>query len=108
VERKKVNPEQKVKSVKDVLEKGYTLREVAKRYNLHHSSVEKWVTLYQTFGEDGFYQIGNQHYSEEVKRKAVKKYLTTDYSLQDICREFQIRTISQVQKWIADNGKKVG
>lgn len=32
-------------------------------------------------------QIGDQHYSEIVK--AIKKYLTTDCSLQDICKNFR-------------------
>lgn len=106
MERRKITPEQKVDAVKDVLEKKSSLRKVAREYHVHHSSVEKWVMIYQVFGEDGFYQTGNQHYPEAVKRKAVKKYLTTDCSLQDVCREFQIRSVSQLQKWIADSGKQ--
>jgi len=106
LERRKTTPEQKMKAVRDVLEKKRSLRKVAKQYNMHHSSIEKWVMIYQAFGEDGFYQTGNQNYSEIVKRKAVKKYLTTDCSLQDVCREFQIRSVSQLQKWIADSGEQ--
>jgi len=102
----KVTPDQKLQAVKEVLERKSSLRRVAHQYGLHHSSVEKWVTLYQTFGAEAFYRTRNSHYSEEVRQKAVKKYLTTGASLQDICREFQLRSISQVQKWVEDEGKQ--
>jgi len=102
----KVTPEEKVESVKNVLKKRYTLREVADQYDLHHSSVEKWVTIYKTFGAGGFYTTKYKHYSEELKREVVEKYLTTDCSLQDICVEFKLRSISQVQKWLAETGKE--
>jgi len=104
--REMVTPDQKLQAVKEVLERKSSLRQVARQYGLHHSSVEKWVTLYQTFGAEAFYRTHNSHYSEEVKQKAVKKYLTTGASLQDICREFQLRSISQVQKWVEDEGKQ--
>ena len=104
--REQVPPDQKLQAVKEVLERKTSLRRVAQRYGLHHSSVEKRVTLYQTFGAEAFYQTRNRHYPEEVKQKAVKKYLTTGASLQDICREFQLRSISQVQKWVEDEGKQ--
>jgi len=107
MKNEKVTPNQKLRAVKEVLEKKSTLRQVAHRYDLHHSSVEKWVTLYQTFGADGFYRMEYTHYSAELKQKAVKKYLTTDASQQDICREFKLRSISQIQKWVEDAGLNV-
>ena len=106
MKRGKVAADQKLRAVKDVLEKKSNLRQVAHRYGLHHSSVEKWVTLYRTFGADAFYRTHNTHYSEELKQKAVKKYLTTNASLQDICREFKLRSISLVQNWVEDAEKQ--
>jgi len=102
--RAKVSPDEKLKAVKNILNKEHTLREVADRYDLHHSSVEKWITIYKTFGADGFYTTNHySHYSEELKQKAVEKYLTTDSTLQDICVEFKLRSISQIQRWIAES-----
>lgn len=104
--REQVTPKQKLEAVKEVLERKRSLRQVASQYHLHHSSVSNWVTLYQTFGEDAFDHTHYDKYSEEVKRKAVKKYLTTDASLQDICREYKLRSISLVQKWIKNSEKQ--
>lgn len=104
--REKATPEQKLEAVRDVLEKKHSLRQVAERYGLHHSSVEKWVTLYRTFGEDAFYQTQNNHYSKELKQKVVEKYLTRDASLQELCREYKLRSISQVQQWVKDAKKQ--
>lgn len=106
MKREKATPDQKLEAVKEVLERKRSLRKIAKQYGLHHSSVEKWVTLYQTFGEEAFHHTRYVNYPEEVKRKAVKKYLTTDASLQDICREYKLRSVSQIQQWVKDAGKQ--
>jgi len=56
-----VTPDQKLRAVREVLEKKCTLSQVAHGYGLHHSSVEIWVTLYRTFGEDAFHRTENTH-----------------------------------------------
>lgn len=102
MKRERVTPDQKLQAVKEVLDRKCSLRQVASQYGLHHSSVEKWVTLYKTFGEDAFNRTHYTHYSEELRRNVVEKYLNTDASLQDLCREYKLRSISQVQQWVKD------
>lgn len=97
----KVIPEEKVKAAEEILAGKNSLRKVAKRYHVHHSSVEKWVTVYKAFGAEGFFTAGNNiHYSEALKKEAVTKYLSTERSLHDICSEYKIRSLSQLQDWI--------
>lgn len=105
--REKATPDQKLQAVREVLAKKHTLRQVAKQYGLHHSSVEKWVTLYRTFGEDAFDREQNTYYSNELKQKAVETYLTTNASLQGICREYKLRSITQVQQWVKAAEKQI-
>ena len=49
-------------------------------------------------------QIGNQHYSEIVKE--VKKYLTTDCSLQDICKNFRYAQSRSLRNGLQTAGRK--
>lgn len=100
--RLKVVPEEKIKAVESVLAGTCSLREAAERNNVHHSSVEKWVNLYKTFGPEGVWgSKKNQKYSDEMKRDAVYAYMSSQRSLHSICKEYKIRSISQIQYWIA-------
>lgn len=49
----KVSFEQKLSAVKDYLEGRKTQRQLAKEYNVDHSSVRRWISNYQAMGESG-------------------------------------------------------
>ena len=97
----KVSKEEKVKAVEKFFTGDYSMRMLAAEYNVHHSSIEKWVGLYKTFGPDGF-ETGriNRVYPEELKIEAVTVYLTSGRSLLDVCKQYGIRSISLLQIWI--------
>ena len=97
----KVIPEEKVKAAEEFLSGTSSLRKLANRYNVHHSSVEKWVTVYRAFGPDGFFTGGNNnYYPDPLKKEAVETYLSTKRSMHDICSQYKIRSLSQLQDWI--------
>lgn len=97
----KVEPEKKIRAVKDYLAGRTTLRALGQRYGVHHSSVEKWVIIYQSFGEAGLVDAGyNMKYSLETKQKAVESYLNCEMTMNNICRVYKIRSLSQLQSWI--------
>ena len=60
------------------------------------------------FGTEGLYhRAGNHHYSEEIKREAVEVYLSGRMSEEDICKKYQIRSRTQLEKWVSlYNGQK--
>jgi len=97
----KVIPEEKIKAAEEFLSGKSSLRKIANRYNVHHSSVEKWVTVYKAFGPGGFYTGGsNNYYPEKLKKEAVETYLSSERSMHDICSYYKIRSLSQLQDWI--------
>jgi len=112
MERKeKVTAKQKEKAVKDYLSGKYTLREVAKQYQVHHSNISKWIMLYQNWGEEGLKRpMHNRRYSDEFKEEVVQAYLTNNYSLYDLCRKYKLRNFSVIQSWVTkmqNQGRKL-
>lgn len=105
----RLDPEKKIKAVSDFLAGEYSLRQLAATYKVHHSSIEHWVTIYKVLGPEGFYQNGEkQKYSDELKKRAVLRYLSTEDSMNLICEEYHIRSVSQLQYWLNQykKGKK--
>lgn len=96
-----IEQKDKLKAVQDYMDGKASLRALGRKYDVHHSSVEKWVNVYRTFGEDGL-KVSEKYikYSKELKEKAVQDYLVEELSLKEICRKYQIRSISQLQIWI--------
>ncbi|WP_346900364.1 helix-turn-helix domain-containing protein [Clostridium sp. UBA7503] len=52
VRKGKVSAQEKITSVQDYLSGKYLLQHIADRYQLHRSSIEKWITLYKSFGPE--------------------------------------------------------
>jgi len=97
----KVEPERKIKAVKDYLAGRATLRSLGLRYGVHHSSIEKWITIYQSFGEPGLYGTDyNRKYPLALKQQAVQAYLNSEKTMHIICRQYKLRSLSQLQNWI--------
>jgi len=97
----KVPAKAKIKAVKEYLGGKASLRNLGDRHGVHHSSVEKWVTIYQSFGEKGLYDSShNMKYPLELKKAAVYDYQNGNLSLLKVCQKYKIKTISQLQNWI--------
>ena len=97
----KISQEQKLEAVKMYLKGDSTLRKLAAKYGVHHSSIEKWVLRYRTFGTQGLKTISrNQKYSEDLKRKAVLMYLSEAVPLSVVCEKYRISSTSLLQGWV--------
>lgn len=97
----KVQFEQKLSAVKDYIEGRKSQRQLAKEYNVSKMSVVNWISLYKSMGEIGLItSTKNVSYSEEVKYAAVQEYLQGTASQLDICRKYNIRSITQLSNWI--------
>ena len=94
--------EEKLAAVEAHLKEQIPLREVAKRYGVHHSSIERWLHNYRVFGKDGLRRpVYRKQYTEAEKKKAVECYFTGQHTLYSVCRIYKIRSISTLQVWIA-------
>lgn len=75
---------------------------LAKKYGISaESTVRKWVYAYRTFGEQGLYRSRKPtKYTSEFKRDAVKLYLATEVSYQDLAKQLNMNNPSLLAVWV--------
>ena len=96
----KIDPDEKIMTVKGILDGKETQRHAAARLGVALVSVQLWIAIYQSDGTEAFYQRKNKIYSKELKEKAVLEYLNGNDSLLSICQKYGIRAKSKLQDWI--------
>jgi len=103
-----VEPELKLRAVREYLGGTGSLNKIAEKYSVYRSTLQKWLLNYEMFGEAGLqHRIQNRHYPEIVKRQAVESYLTGRLSIETVCKKYQLRSRTQLEKWILSyNGQK--
>ena len=97
----KFSYEEKVKIVSEYIDGTYGFLEICRRYNINQGSLKNWKRLYETFGWSGL-KTGSKttYYSRETKEAAVKDYLSHELTFQEILKKYQIRSGTQLKKWI--------
>lgn len=101
-----ITVQDKKNSIESYRNGGYSLRELGAKYHVHHSSIEKWIMLYDSFGEEGLKRSPhNRKYSNELKDEAVKAYLAGGQTMYQICKQYKLRSISVLQAWVSSNRK---
>nr|WP_314114266.1 helix-turn-helix domain-containing protein [uncultured Leptotrichia sp.] len=106
--KSKISNELKVELVKKILEGKGTIQGLAKEYGIAKSSLMTWKKKYLEIGEESI-MVGdkNRHYSREIKEKAVQSYLNNEGSLFEICKKYQIASVSVLNYWIRDYRRSV-
>ncbi len=81
---------------------------MAKEYDIAKSSLMTWKKKYVEIGEESI-MVGdkNRRYSREIKEKAIKSYLNNEGSLFDICKKYNIASVSVLNYWIRDYRKSM-
>ena len=76
-------------------------RELCRIYGIAQQSLKDWIRLYETFGMEGL-KTGSTatDYSRETKQAAVQDYLDHRMSIKEILKKYQIRSNTQLRKWI--------
>ena len=106
--KSKVSNELKIELVKMILEGKGTIQELSKEYNVAKSSLMTWKKKYIEIGEESIkVEDKNRHYSREIKEKAVKSYLNNEGSLFEICKKYDIASVSVLNSWIRDYRKSI-
>ncbi|SFQ50315.1 Transposase and inactivated derivatives [Lachnospiraceae bacterium XBB1006] len=96
----KIEPAEKLKAVRNILDRKESYRQAADRLGVALSSVQQWMSIYKSDGAEAFFQKKNKHYSKELKQKAVLDYLNGEGSQLYICQKYGIRSKSKLQNWI--------
>lgn len=99
--KNQISADTKILAVKESLCGQSSLNQVAARFGVNRSSLQKWILNYELFGSEGLCaRRGNQRYPEKLKREAVESYLSGRMSEESVCKKYQIRSRTQLEKWI--------
>lgn len=99
--KSKISPIEKAKIVEQYLNGEVGIRQAGRKLGVAYQSIQKWVSIYKSKGPAGLLdQPQNTHYSKELKMSAVNDYLNGQGSLIDICLKYEIRSTTQLLKWI--------
>ena len=98
--RGKFSPEEKILAVRSHIEENESIYNIAKRLNVHFSTVDQWVHSYITMGSNAFNTSKNNHYSKALKEQAVHDYLAGEGSYQDIAQKYKLNSDSPLKRWV--------
>lgn len=97
----KASAEEKLRIVEEYLSGKVGYREVCRRAGIALSTLQRWVSRYNTEGPTGFLPAERiRNYSREIRHSAVLDYLTGKGSLLKICEQYKIRSSRQLEKWV--------
>lgn len=84
--------------VREYLEGGYSMRELARKFNVSSSSVSKWIKLYKLHGDDAL-QSSAEIYSGEYRVYVIEYMHKHQISLAETARIFTPLSVSTVKRW---------
>lgn len=97
----KYDYEQKIKIISEYQNGTYGYRKICRIYGISQSALNDWIRLYKTFGPSGLKTNSTaSKYTGEVKKAAVQEYLTHQESVKEILKKYQIRSETQLRRWI--------
>ena len=94
------NPEEKLDAIHRRLDNGEPYNRIANTIGVTRNAVKTWVRIYESFGEEYFFQKKNQQFSLEEKRQAVEYFLSGKGSMIATCKKFSIPSTNSLAKWI--------
>lgn len=98
--KNKVSSEEKLRAVKEYLNKKGSCETIAMKYGVTSTPFRKWLAKYKSMGETAFNNTGNNHYTREFKIQVAMSYLNGEGSLQDIAAKFKIPSPDTVSRWV--------
>lgn len=99
--KSKFSAEEKLKYVLICIEGKDSIKHTASLIGIHHESLRQWVNNYQSMGTDGLSTTSkNSSHSTELKKMAVKDYLSGVGSMAYIAKKYGMRSKGMLHKWV--------
>ena len=97
----KIPIEEMVKACQTYLAGKSSFKQIASDFGVEATSVRRWVSRYRSEGAAGLIsRPQNRCYTPETKLQAVLDYLKGNKPGPQICEEYHIRHIAQLNRWI--------
>ena len=94
-----ISAETKIDAVKQCYAGAESLNQIAARFGVQRSTLQKWLQNYDLFGEEGLHhRRENHHYPAIMKQQAVELYLSGQISIEAVCKKYQLRSRSQLEQ----------
>jgi transposase-like protein len=95
----KIAYEEKIRIVRDYLSGKLGYSDSVKAANNSEATYRQWVAQYTAGGASALLPADrNKSYPATLKERAVKEYLSGKESLESICLNYQIRSITQLRR----------
>ena len=97
----KYSYEEKEKILLEYQTGAHGFRELCRIHGIAQQSLKDWIRLYETFGFEGL-RTGSSasFYPRVTKEAAIHDYLTHKLPVKEILKKYQIRSETQLRKWI--------
>ena len=97
----KHSQEFKLKVVQTYLSNGGGYKKTGEQFNLCHSTVQKWVAVYHSMGEDGLsVKKSKDSYSIDFKLKVILSIIDDGFSNREAAKYFQLREHVLICAWL--------
>lgn len=97
----KASPEEKTRITQLCKSGEISQREAARQIGVSPCTVQRWISKYDAEGPLAFAPYEeNRSYAPEIKLQAVKAYLKGEGSLQKIAEKYNLRSVTQLGRWI--------
>ena len=101
IAKKKISPEEKVKTVELYFQKKVSFTSSYKTAGITKAVFKDWIMRYESEGPTGFLpQKHSKKYMKETKQSAVLDYLSGNGTMKEICIKHKIRDKSSLRSWI--------
>lgn len=96
----------RLRCVREVVEKGCSIYELAKKTGVMESNIRSWVRTYELKGKEGLRSGERRTYSEKFKVEVVLAVKRERLSLNDACSKFNVRNECTLTRWIQDYNRQ--
>ena len=100
-QKQKLLAEERVAIVRQYLNGEIGMSEASRAAGVSKESIREWIARYKAEGTEGFLpHERNRSYSLELKKEAVREYLSGGGSLLAVSKKYGLRSKTQLQAWI--------
>lgn len=96
--KSKLSYEEKIAAIKEYKAGQGSYQTIALKYGISKTTFRDMIMVYKSQGLAESKK--NKKYSKELKRQAVKEYLTGEASQTEICQKYKIKDRKQLRQWI--------
>lgn len=84
-----ISAETKIHAVGQCYAGAGSLNQIAERFGVHRSTLQKWLLNYDLFGGERLrHRTSSHHYPAIVKQQAVESYLSGQMSIEAVCKQY--------------------